>query len=170
MAKIMINPLIQGLSGKLGDLVYRQRRDGTMVVSAAPKFKKREFTEKQLAHQRRFKQAGEYAREAAGSVPLYAELAAQKKKSAYNIASSDWLHAPVVHRVERRPEQIDIYASDNVRVEKVYVTIRNEQGITLEQGQAAPVYGDLWEYKTEVPGNVLVEAFDLAGNVTRYEA
>jgi hypothetical protein len=164
MAKGMNNPLIQSLSGKPGDVVYRRMCDGT------PALKKREFSEKQLAQHRRLKQAAEYAREAAGSVPRYAELAKQKRQSAYTIASSDWLQAPVVHRVERRLERIDIYASDNVQVTKIYVTIRNEQGITLEQGQAAPVCGEHWAYQTEVPGSVLVEAFDLAGNVTRYEA
>jgi hypothetical protein len=164
MAKGMNNPLIQSHSEEPGDVIYRHMRNG------APAVKKRVFSEKQLAQHRRFKQAAEYAREAAGSVPRYADLAKQRRQSAYTIASSDWLHAPVVHRVERRLERIDIYASDNVQVAKVYVTIRNEQGITLEQGQAALVCGEHWEYQTEVPGGVLVEAFDLAGNVARYEA
>ena len=48
------------------------------------------------------------------------------------------------------------------------VTIFNEQGITLEQGSATLVHEGYWKYETEVPGSVLVEAFDLAGNVTRW--
>ncbi len=36
--------------------------------------------------------------------------------------------------------------------------------------QAGPVNDAWWKYETEVPGNVLVQAFDLAGNVTRQEA
>jgi hypothetical protein len=164
MAKGMNNPLIQSLSDEPGDVVYRRMRNGAPVVS------RRAFSEKQLAQHRRLKQAAEYARQAARSVPLYAELAKQRRQSAYTIASSDWLQAPVVHRVERRFGRIDIYASDNVQVAKIYVTIRNEQGITLEQGQAVPVCGEHWEYQTEVHGSVLVEAFDLPGNVARFDA
>jgi hypothetical protein len=49
------------------------------------------------------------------------------------------------------------------------VTIRNEEGITLEQGSASLVHEGWWRYETEVPGSILVEAFDLAGNVTRQD-
>jgi hypothetical protein len=52
-------------------------------------------------------------------------------------------------------------------VTKVYVTITNEQGVTLEQGSANPVQEGGWKYETEVPGDVLIEVFDRAGNVTR---
>lgn len=170
MANIELIPLIDGLSGKVGSLVFRKRQGGTTVMSAAQALPNRTSSEKQLAQQERFKQAGEYAREAADIVPFYAEMAEQTMKSAYAVAFSDWLHAPVIHRVEQRPGQIDIYVQDNVRVDRVYVTITNEDGVTLEQGQAVPATAALWQYETEVPGNVLVEAFDLAGNVTRYEA
>jgi hypothetical protein len=79
---------------------------------------------------------------------------------------------PVIDGVERRSEQIDIFAaSDDVQVTKVYVTISNEDGVTLEQGQAAPVNRAWWEFETAAfgDGNMVVEVFDPAGNVSRYE-
>jgi hypothetical protein len=170
MAKIIRNPLVDGISGKMGNIVFRQRRDGTTVISAAPIPGKRKFSEKQLAQQNRFKEAGEYASQAAAAVPLYAELAEETGKSAYQIALSDRLNAPEIRGVERQPGRIVLLATDDVRVTKVYVTLSNEDGITLEQGQAVPVHDACWEYETDVPGNVLVQAFDLAGNVTSYEA
>ena len=52
---------------------------------------------------------------------------------------------------------------------KVLVTILDEQGQTLEQSEALLVNDVWWEYRTEPEGNVIVEAWDLAGNVTRQE-
>ena len=167
MAKIEHSPIIDGISGKVGNLVFRTRKDGAARLGEAVGFRERTSSE-QGTQQEGFEQAGRYAREAARIVPLYASLAAKSSKSAYAIAFSDWLHAPEIQGVERYIGHIDIYASDDVRVEKIYVTIFNEQGITLEQGSATLVHEGYWKYETEVPGSVLVEAFDLAGNVTRW--
>ena len=90
--------------------------------------------------------------------------------SAYQVALTDRLNAPAIHGVERRGGHIDIYATDDVRVTKVYVTITNDEGVTLEQGSATLVGDGWWKYETEVHGSVLAEVFDLAGNVTRQEA
>ena len=57
-----------------------------------------------------------------------------------------------------------------MHVAKVRVTIFDEEGNTLEQGDAARVYDAWWEFKTRTKGNILVEAWDLAGNVTKQEA
>ena len=154
----------------MGGLVFRQRADGTTIVSAAPEFKDRKFSEKQLAHQSHFKQASAYATEAAKTEPIYADLAERMRTSAYQVALTDRLNAPAIHGVERRGGHIDIYATDDVQVTKVYVTISNDDGVTLEQGSATLVQDGWWEYETEVYGNVLVEAYDLAGNITRQEA
>jgi hypothetical protein len=63
-------------------------------------------------------------------------------------------------------------ATDNVLVTKVVITISDEQGQILEQGEAGLIDDAWWEYATSAStdGNILVEAFDLAGNVTKYEA
>jgi len=60
-----------------------------------------------------------------------------------------------------------------VQVAKVLVTILNEQGETLAQGEAVSAMNDAWweyEITVQTAGKVIVEAFDLAGNCTKHEA
>ena len=171
MAKIVDNPITEGFSGKFGNrLVFRHMRDGRTIVVSRPDFSNRVFSQEQLTHQSRFQQAAAYARVAAKTHPVYAERARRTGKPAYNIALSDWFHPPVIHEVSRGEGCIHVKASDNVQVTKVRVTILDEEGQTLEQGQATSPYGDFWEYATSTEGNIIVEAFDLAGNCTKHEA
>jgi len=172
MAKVKNNTLTEGLSGKIGNqLVFRHLRDGRNVVVSRPNFSKRVFSKGQLAHQSRFQQAAAYARSASRTNPLYAKLAAGTSKNAYNIALSDWFHPPLIHAVAQQAGRIRVNATDNVQVAKVRITILNEGGQTLEQGEAAKVNEAWWELETAVStdGKVIVEAFDPAGNVTKYE-
>src|SRR5690349_14056788 len=109
MPKIKNNPLLEGLSGKLGGLVFRHMKDGSTVVAAAPDFSKRVLSKEQRAHNSRFQQAAAYARQAAKTEPIYAELAKGTLKNPYNIALSDWFHAPKIHKVMRSAECVRIH-------------------------------------------------------------
>lgn len=62
-----------------------------------------------------------------------------------------------------------MHASDNVLVTKVIVTLLDEQGQTLEEGEAVLINDAWWEYPAGTRGNVTVGAWHLAGNVTKYE-
>ena len=84
MAKVIRNPVMQGISGAVGNLVFRQMPDGSTYFSTKPDFSHRKFSEGQKEHQSRFQRAVAYAREAAKSQPIYGELAAGTIKSAYN--------------------------------------------------------------------------------------
>ena len=165
MAKVVRNPVVQGISGAVGNLVFRQMPDGSTYVSAKPDFSHRKFSEGQKEHQSRFQRAVAYAREAAKSQPIYGELAAGTIKSAYNFALSDWFNPPVIHCVERRDGLIRVEASDNVMVTKVVVTILDVDGNVIEKGEALKVDERWWEYAASTEGNVAAEAWDLAGNV-----
>jgi hypothetical protein len=177
VAKVKRNILIEGLSGTLGkDLVFRQMKDGSTIVSTKPDFSKRIFSGEQLTHQIRFQQAAAYARAAAKRHPIYAELAKGTTKTAYNIALSDWFDAPVIHKVKRENGCIHVRATDNVRVARVVVMVVDERGKIVEKGEGTRCQvsgvrgeGDWWEYATETEGRVRVEAWDLAGNVTSQE-
>jgi hypothetical protein len=57
-----------------------------------------------------------------------------------------------------------------VNVASVRVTILDEQGKAQANGQAVCVKDDRWEYETLAEGDILVEASDLPGNITRHEA
>lgn len=170
MAKVKRNILIEGLSGTLGkDLVFRQMRDGRTIVSTKPDFSNRVFSDGQLTHQSRFQQAAAYARQAAKTNPIYAELAKGTTKTAYNIALSDWFHPPVIHEIKRQDGRIRVNVTDNVLVSRVVVTILEEEGEIREKGEGIRGEGNWWKYVSGKEGRVRVEAWDLAGNVIKQE-
>ena len=104
MAKASKNAIVQGLSGSIGDMVFRQMSDGSTRVSRKPDFSRRVFSQGQKDHQSRFRKQQTYAREAAKTQPIYAELARGTAKSAYNVALSDWFNPPVIQHIERKKE------------------------------------------------------------------
>lgn len=166
MAKVINNVILEGLSGSIGNLVFRQMPDGSTRVSAKPDFSRRVFSRGQKEQQNRFKQAAAYARQAFKTQPIYAELAEGTTRNAYNLALSDWFNPPVIHGIERKDECIQVVASDNVRVTEVEVRIVDEAGNILEAGQAGQVDAVRWEYVPKLEGRVEVIARDLAGNET----
>jgi len=168
MAKVTLNQLLEMLQGGIGGLVFRQMPDGTIILSGAPRPNKRKATKKQKAHRQRFRAAAKRARWLAHEHPVYAELAKGTWKSPYNFALSDLWHAPVIHRIERRKGYIRVEATDNIRVARVRVTVRDEQGMVIERGEATRGKGDWWKFTAQTDGrNILAEAWDLPENVTR---
>lgn len=165
MAKVRNNVAVRGLSGGIGDLVFQHMPDGTTYVRKKPDFSRRKFSKGQKKHQSRFQEAAAYARDAAKTQPIYAELAKGTIKSAYNFALSDWFNPPVIHTVERVDRRIRVHASDNVMVVKVLVTILDEEGKVVEKKEAWRVESDWWEVDLSAEGKVVAEAWDLAGNV-----
>ena len=171
MAKVKDNPVTEGLSGKLGKrLVFRHMKDGRTIVATRPDYTGHEWTAGQRTHHSRFQQAAAYASAASKTNPLYAELARGTPKNAYNLALSDWFHAPVIHAITQQDGRIWVEVTDNVQVAKVLITIVDKQGQTQAHGQAVRVKDARWEFETSTEGKVIVEAFDLAGNVTRGES
>jgi hypothetical protein len=175
MAKVGKNIVVADLQGTIGNLVFRSMPNGTTHVSRKPDFSNRVFSAGQTDHQFRFRQAAVYAREAARTQPIYAQLAAGQQKSPYNYALSDWFHPPVIHRLEFQEGCLRIQASDDVLVARVLITVLDDTGQVLEQGPAVRLEpakaGALqwWEYAPETTGKILAEAFDLPGNPTRSE-
>jgi hypothetical protein len=165
MAKVKNNPIIEGISGSVGNMVFRQLPNGETWVSGKHDFSHQKFSQGQKSHQRRFQEAAAYAREAAKSHSIYAKLAAGTVKSPYNWALSDWFNPPVIHTIKRMGNLIRVEASDNVMVVKVQVTILDAKGKVLEQGQAvqakAPSTRSVsrwWEYVSSKEGKVVAEA------------
>jgi hypothetical protein len=170
MAKVKLNQLLEMLQGGIGSLVFRQMPDGTFIVSGAPRRKKRKATQKQKDHWERFRMAANAARSLARQYPIYAKLAKGTWKSAYNFALSDWWHAPVIHQVKQQKGQILVKATDNIMVDRVQVTIRDEKGRVLERGEATRGRGNWWKYTPQTArrgGIIIAEARDLPQNVTR---
>ena len=171
MAKVKRNMIISGVSGSLGEDYYaRITRDGRTIISRKPDFGNRQFSEAQRNVQSRTKQAAAYARVAAKENPIYAQKAAGTSKNAYNVAFRDWQRPPVICGMSMDFNgKVRIDAHDDVMVTRVTVSVLNQAGECLEQGEAELVMGVWWDYQTTSKGRLLVEAWDLAGNVTRQE-
>lgn len=169
MAKVTKNIIISGVSGSLGpDHYARITRDGRTIISAKPDFSNRQFSEGQLGHQTRMQQAAAYAK-AAKDNPIYVKKAEGTAKNAYNVALGDWFKPPVIRRIEWQDRKLRVSASDDVMVTRVTVTILNEEGQCFEQGEADLVLGVWWDYQPANNGRIIIEAGDLAGNVTQQE-
>ena len=166
MAKVNKNLMMSGLSGSLGpDHYARVTRDGRTIISKKPDFDNRQFSEAQLAHQNRMKQAAAYGK-ASKENPIYVKKAAGTAKNAYNVAVGDWLTPPLIRQIQWHNGLIRVDAHDDVMVTKVTVTILDEQGQHLEQGEAELWMGVWWDYHAAHKGRIHVEAWDLAGNRT----
>ena len=171
MAKVKKNIIMSGLSGSLGpDHYARITKDGRTIISQKPDFGNRQFSQAQLDNQSRMKQAAAYAKVAAKENPIYAKKAAGTSKNAYNIALRDWRRPPVIRSLDLCMNgQVRVSAYDDVMVTKVTVTILDEAGQCLEQGEAELTLGVWWDYRSANRGRIRVEAWDLAGNVTPRE-
>jgi hypothetical protein len=156
------------ISSNLCGWIFRQIKDGSLIVSWVSVFSFRKFSRGQREQGQRFQEASAYARQAAH--PVYTELAKAMKLTPYNIALSDRMNPPVIHRILYRNDRIFVEASDNVIVAKVEIMILDEQGDIVEQGEAVRVHGDWWEYLPESSGKkIAAAAWDLAANVTKAE-
>jgi hypothetical protein len=179
MAKAKMNPVMENMSGAIGDLVFR-RRAGQVVVSRKADISGRVLSAGQLNHMERFRQATFYAKAslADSSVrPIYETLAKTKDKPAFALAVGDYLNAPSVDAIDlagytgKAGEKIVIRASDDIEVIAVSVAIRDSKGV-VEQGSAAFEQG-YWRYTTQTAvdlaaGSVAVDvtAVDRPGNKT----
>jgi hypothetical protein len=94
MAKIILNPLIEGMSGKFGNVVFRSTPGG-VVVSKRPARSSVKPSEAQMAQRQRFKEAVAYARQALSDPnlsSLYQQAAAEQKRRPFDVAVSDFLN------------------------------------------------------------------------------
>ena len=169
MAKATNNMVLRGVRGRLGDIIVRQMRAGSIRLRAKRAYSNRTWSQRQKCPHERFKQATAYARQAARREPAYAALAQGTMKNAYNIALADWFHPPVIQCIERRGELILVEADDDVMVAKVRIKILDEGGQILEEGYAIQRDPELcpewWEYVATTEGHTIAaEAWDLAGN------
>ena len=170
MARVVNNIFVRGLSGQVGgQFVIRRLKDGRTIVCKSPDFSHRKLSEAQKEHHQRVKQASAYAKPASLRHPIYARLAEGTMKNAYNVAMGDWFHPPVIERLGRYGAAVRIWATDDVQVVGVSVSVLDESGRVLEQGEAVQGRGNWWEYVPSVTGKVVAEARDLPGNRVKVE-
>ena len=182
MAIVKGNIAIEGLSGLLGDqLIFKRDRAGRTIVSRKPNFENRVFSEDQKQHQSRFQEAAAYAKTAAKTEPIYAELAIGTTKSAYNVAVGDWFNPPEVGEVDVRAytgqadEIIRAKVTDDVQVIQVKIVISTGDNMMAEQGEMSLEQGLWYTYTTTANCpvgviKVVVTGLDLPGHEGSAEA
>ena len=175
--------LVFGACGRIGDmLVFRQRGNKT-YISKRPK-KREANSVKQLAAQERFREAAAYAKAVLDDEvkkALY-EAKASPLQSAFNLALADYLKAPQIRSVEYATytgqvgSTISIRATDDFKVDKVTVSIKNSSDVEIESGLAVLSSNGLdWVYtaktlNADVSGSTLiVGTSDIPGNLTTEE-
>lgn len=172
--------LFAGISGRVGNLVFRRTING-IIVANRPKKSKR-TTPAQEAVRNRFANAAAYAREHMRDPvtrELYASGVNRKCTSPYAVAVSDYLCKPCIDFIWTRDytgavgQSIAILAKDDFWVVSVIVKIRDASGNVIECGEATPGEGrsQYWTYvatqsNPSMQGTTItITAQDFAGNI-----
>ncbi len=182
MSKVTNNPLLQNVSGMLGDTMVFRKVRGKMQMANRPAPSKNR-SQKQSAVKLRFQEAAQYAVQQLAqreSRALYEGGITAQKHSAHVVAVSDYLNAPIVHYIEADDylgnpgDTILVKATDDFKVTAVKIAIKDSEGNILEKGEASP-HSDInvWAY-TATSANPSLKgttieaiAFDRPGNKTK---
>jgi hypothetical protein len=179
MAIVNNNPIMRGVTGKVGPVYFRTVRGKQIVCNMPPRGLAR--SPKQLENQRRFGEASKRAKymlAAEGMKEQYQTRVDNMKFTAHMVAQSDLMKAPVVRDIDtseytgQAGEEIVARVADNSRIKKVVVTIVASTGEVIESGEAVKGKIDTynWIYKTttvntELKGSVVrAVASDLASD------
>jgi hypothetical protein len=94
MAKVILNPAIDGLSGRMGDVVYRyNKKTGETSTSKIPDMTRVKWSKAQKAQRRRFKQAVAHVQSLKTKPAvwaIYQKIAKKKHKRAWDVAMKDY--------------------------------------------------------------------------------
>jgi hypothetical protein len=181
MAKVKLNPILEQIRGKVGDLVFKRYGDG-VVIAQKPDMSGREFSQAQLTAQDRFRQAivfGKTVMADPEAKALYDEVADAKGKPVFSLTVADFFHAPSVDEIDLSGysggvgDEIIILARDDFAVQGVNVQLTDSAGTPLEDGPAeeTPVDSGRWIYTASTavqPGTtvrIAVTAEDRPGGV-----
>lgn len=178
MASVKLNPVLEQLHGKVGDLVFKKYQDRT-IIARKPEGKQPN-TPAQQAVKENFRLAALYGKTVMANPVEKAAYAAQAKavgKPAFALMVADFLNAPVVDEIDlsayngKAGDIIKVRAHDDFQVAGVQVLVRDNNGNLLEQGAATLSATDgIWQYTATtnltVGQQVVIEvdATDLPGH------
>ncbi|HNP79044.1 MAG: hypothetical protein U0289_18115 [Cyclobacteriaceae bacterium] len=181
MGKVNNNPILQHVSGMVGDTIVLRKVRGQMQLANRPKGRSGKVSERQAGIQTKFQEAAQYASRQVSqpaSKELYESGITEKKHTAYVVAVSDYLNAPVVHFIEAIEykgvpgDRIIVKATDDFMVTSVKLAILDANGTLIEEGEAGPdlMQVNLYDYTVTtanplLPGTkIRAVAFDRPGN------
>ena len=185
MAQSKKNIATEGLSGKVGNFVFRRRKsDDKIFVSRVPVGSEEEPSEARKAVQRKFQRGILYGKSAMADPDTKALYTAKATggRSAFNVAIADYFNAPQIEKIEMGNysgaigSTITITVNDDFAVSSVHIKIENMDGSLVEDGEAAPGSFEVdWVYTATVTNESLagdkitVTAFDMPGNTGKQE-
>ncbi len=158
MAGVKLNPILEALYGKVGDLVFKRYGD-RVIVSRKPDLSGHQPTAAQLEHQKRFRQATLYGKMVMADPEaraLYDEAAKAKGKPILSLMVADFFNAPSVDEVDlsgyggQAGDEIVILADDDFDVVGVNLVLTDAEGNFIEEGAATetPPESGRWVYVT----------------------
>lgn len=191
MAKVVLNPALQVLSGDVAGFVYRQQADGSVVVAkkSVPD-PDRELSEAQLSQMQKFKEASaRYRRlvEDSSTLEAYQTLFKERgEKGLRAMVIGDILKSPLISTIDltnyhgAAGDTIRIIAEDNVGVARLSLRIHDvtdnteveEAELSIEKvaGTVEWVFTASETVPTGHEASVRVLAYDLAGNMIESNA
>jgi Na+-translocating ferredoxin:NAD+ oxidoreductase RnfG subunit len=181
MGKAGNQSLMEGVRGKVGRKAVFRKSYGETVVCVLPS-KTTKINEGQIARRAKFKLAIGYGKRQMLKPEvkaLYETGVNSKKRSAYLVATSDFMKAPSISKINNDGytgavgQQIFITATDDFKVNQVTVVITTAAGQEIERGLATVSDGftDSWVYVTTAVNPALAgskitaTAVDLPGNL-----
>lgn len=169
MAKVKKNPVIEGLSGGVGRLVFKQYGDKTVVCQWPVHDPNRQPTVGEARQRGRIQAAAARAKAVLATEAGWSYYEAARKRlgkhSAYHTAVFDFFEAPQVLAVILGEENdLLIRVWDNVGVKAVQVLVDGELGLAE---LAVDLPGDWWRFAVNGRSlaQVQVWAEDWMGNV-----
>src|SRR5690242_16588625 len=129
MAKINLNPALEAIHGKIGDLVFK-RFCGSEIVTRMPDRTGIVPSANQLAQMQKFRLAALYGtavRTDPVSKQIYEDASVQKGIPAFALAVGDFLNAPAVDEIDlsgftgKIGDKISVRASDDIEISGVHV-------------------------------------------------
>jgi len=182
MSKVKDNIITTGLSGKLGkQIVLRQWNGATFLVKAPVKSSSLLKKEMYERNRLRFKEGAAYAKKVINNPELKRAYKnkCNARQNEYTRAMQDFFIAPSIEEIDlsnytgEANSFIRVYATDDFRVNRVHITIDDEQNQELETGFAVQEENtDWWKFVVSeahvIPkgGKVIASAYDLPGNET----
>ncbi|HBL73949.1 MAG: hypothetical protein A2W90_12140 [Bacteroidetes bacterium GWF2_42_66] len=185
MAQSKKNIATEGLSGRVGNLIFRRRKsDDKIFVARRPVASEEEPTEAQKNVQRKFQRGIVYGSSAVADPATKALYAAKATggRSAFNVAIADYFNAPQIEEINLDNysgavgSTIAVTVTDDFAVSSVHVKIENMDGSLVEEGEAVPGTSDVdWIYTATVTNEnlagdkITVTAYDMPGNTDQQE-
>lgn len=170
MAIVKSNDIIEGISGKLGNYVFKQVRGKTTICPCPPKPTTQ--SESQKGTRDRFRKASAWAKNILldGDQKAYYQKKARKLKlpNAYTAAIADYMRSAKITQVNRYQDRttFSIYKKD-FEVKQVDIVVNNDSGEqetrTLPKGEEY-----FWLGSAELNAGVLVMITDAAGVVRQH--